>query len=151
MSDVIFISIYCLLISFVYLRVQVKSHLLKHHRRNPAMATIEMLALAGCSHPYMAELAYAFQTAKLVIMTIPVSVCGDLAYCLLNSPKGYFPADRVQFYIAEVVSALIYLHSHDLIYRDLKPQNIVLHGDGHIMLCDLGSIAGKFPYYIYVF
>ena len=52
--------------------------------------------------------------------------------------------ERVMFYAAEIISALLYLHSHDIMYRDLKPANILLFADGHIMLTDFGSLAGMY-------
>ena len=48
--------------------------------------------------------------------------------------------DRVQFYLAEVVLALSYVHSLGMIYRDLKPQNILMGSDGNIKLADAGGI-----------
>ena len=53
--------------------------------------------------------------------------------------------DRVVFYAAEILSALMYLHRHDIMYRDLKPSNVLLMADGHVKLVDLGSLTGKYP------
>lgn len=51
--------------------------------------------------------------------------------------------ERVKFYAAEVVLALSYIHSMGMMYRDLKPQNILLNSDGHIMLADLGGVIDE--------
>ena len=48
--------------------------------------------------------------------------------------------DRVRFYSAEIVLALAHIHGLGMIYRDLKPPNILLNTDGHIQLVDLGGI-----------
>lgn len=49
-----------------------------------------------------------------------------------------FSEQRAKFYLAEIILALEYLHSKDIIYRDLKPDNIVLDKDGHALLTDFG-------------
>ena len=75
-------------------------------------------------------------------MVMPLSACGDLSRALRLCPKGRMDFKRVQFYMAEITSALCYLHDNNLIYRDLKPGNILLNADGHVMLADFGSLAG---------
>jgi serine/threonine protein kinase len=57
---------------------------------------------------------------------------GDLYYHWKKVRK--FPEKVVQFIAAELVLALSYLHSRGIIYRDLKPQNILLGTDGNLML-----------------
>mmetsp|Transcript_33735 Transcript_33735/g.24768 ORF Transcript_33735/g.24768 Transcript_33735/m.24768 type:complete len:153 (+) Transcript_33735:607-1065(+) len=64
------------------------------------------------------------------------AIGGDL-FDLLKD-EGSFTNDVALFYCTEIVLALDYLHSLDIAYRDLKPENLLIHCDGHIKLADFG-------------
>ena len=57
-----------------------------------------------------------------------------------------FTERDVQFYLAELASALSHLHTLGIIYRDLKPENVLLAADGHIKLTDFGLSKESFDY-----
>eukprot|EP00300_Choanocystis_sp_HF-7_P002601 c11964_g1_i1.p1 GENE.c11964_g1_i1~~c11964_g1_i1.p1 ORF type:complete len:326 (+),score=11.86 c11964_g1_i1:2-979(+) len=61
---------------------------------------------------------------------------GELFYHLRNS--NTFPEERVKLYIAEITLAIDYLHENGIMYRDLKPENVLVDNDGHIRLTDFG-------------
>ena len=122
------------------MKVQPKNALLRHFRKDKNRVTCELAASVVFSHPYLASIAYAFQTETLVMLVSPISACGDLRRCMSLCVNKRMTIDRVMFYAAEIVSALMYLHRHDVMYRDLKPANV--SADGHIMLADFGSLAG---------
>ena len=61
---------------------------------------------------------------------------GELFYHLKK--EGRFSEHRTQFYAAEILLALECLHKNGIIYRDLKPENVLLDSDGHIKLTDFG-------------
>lgn len=49
-----------------------------------------------------------------------------------------FSEERAKFYTAQIVIALGYLHNSKVIYRDLKPENVLISADGYIMMADFG-------------
>lgn len=61
---------------------------------------------------------------------------GELFYHILE--QRIFSEKIVQFYAAQLVLALGFLHEHSIIYRDLKPENLLLDVRGYICICDFG-------------
>lgn len=86
-------------------------------------------------HPFVVKLHFAFQTKSKLYLVMDYAPGGDL----LNVMKdGLFGESRSKLYLAEIISALEYIHGHGYIFRDLKPENVLLRGDGHLLLADFG-------------
>merc|ERR1712059_177117 len=87
-------------------------------------------------HPFLVELLWSHQDSSFLYMLFPYVVGGELFTYLRRA--GKFSPSSVLFYSAEIVSALDYLHSMGVIYRDLKPENLLLDGEGHLKIIDFG-------------
>jgi serine/threonine protein kinase len=150
------------------MKIQTKVGLIETYRENMARIDMEKQAYASCQHPFIINLDYAFQSEQFVFMALALCTCesthsllffssfslasppddssgtgGDLQQALNESPQNRLSTERTKFYVAEVVLALGHLHSLGLMYRDLKPSNILLDGDGHIKLADLGGVVDQ--------
>jgi len=64
-------------------------------------------------------------------------VCGGELFTYLRN-AGRFIASTALFYTAEIILTLEYLHSLSLVYRDLKPENLLRDRHGHLKLTDFG-------------
>ena len=69
---------------------------------------------------------------------------GDLAHLLREKKK--LKEHEARLYVAEVVVAIEFLHKISVIFRDLKPGNVVLNGEGHIRLIDFGLSKDNIGY-----
>jgi serine/threonine protein kinase len=97
----------------------------------------ERAVLANSDHPFIVKLRYAFQTHNKLFLVMDFCPGGDLE-TLLTREKGQLTEERAKFYIAEIILAIKDLHSRNIIYRDLKPENVVIDGGGHALLVDFG-------------
>lgn len=122
------------------MKIQTKHGLLDSFKDDPHKVSLEKDVIASLQHPFIVNLYYAFQTPSLAIMVLDLADAGDLHSCLAHAQHNRLPEDRVRFYIGEISLALGYLHQRGLIYRDLKPQNVLLNSDGHVQLVDMGGI-----------
>jgi len=87
-------------------------------------------------HPFIVKLRCAFQTKGSFVMIMDYYPGGDLGHLLREEKK--FTEERARMYIAEVILAIEELHKKEIIYRDLKPENVLIDSQGHIALTDFG-------------
>ncbi|CAM9429824.1 unnamed protein product [Scytosiphon promiscuus] len=96
----------------------------------------ERNVLGYVKHPFIVGLNMAFQTRDKLFFVLDYCAGGELFFHL--GKHGKFPEARSRFYSAEIALALQHVHQLDIVYRDLKPENVLLDGEGHIRLTDFG-------------
>ncbi|KAI0267671.1 kinase-like protein [Gloeopeniophorella convolvens] len=126
--------------------------------KQKAVANIiqERRLLEEIDNPFVVNLRYAFQDDDNCFFVLDLMLGGDLRYHL--NTRGNFPERMVRFWMAELASGLVYLHSKGIMHRDVKPDNILIDATGHAAFTDFNiamhysqsrmhtSVAGSMAY-----
>ncbi|KAI8334743.1 kinase-like domain-containing protein [Chlamydoabsidia padenii] len=96
----------------------------------------EKLILENVCCPFVVNLWGTFQDDVFLYMVMDYVPGGELFSVLRRSKR--FPDHVAKFYAAEVILAIEYLHAKDIVYRDLKPENLLLDAHGHVKITDFG-------------
>ena len=96
----------------------------------------EKLILSKINHPFIVRYFACFQDSKNIYMLFEFLSGGELFSRLRK--EGRFSNDVTLFYTSEILLALRYLHVNNIIYRDLKPENLLLDRKGNVKLADFG-------------
>ncbi|XP_013774735.1 protein kinase DC2-like [Limulus polyphemus] len=96
----------------------------------------EKTILHQVTHPFIIDMIWSTHDDSSLYMLFEYVCGGELFTYLRNA--GRFNGTIGTFYAAEIVLALEYLHKHQIVYRDLKPENLLLDRDGHLKITDFG-------------
>ncbi|XP_061370920.1 serine/threonine-protein kinase OXI1-like [Gastrolobium bilobum] len=98
--------------------------------------SFEQQVLRRFDHPLLPRLQGVLETEKIVGFAIDYCHGGSLHSLRKKQTEKMFADDTIRFYAVELVLALEYLHHLGIVYRDLKPENVMIQENGHIMLVD---------------
>merc|ERR1711871_1415813 len=96
----------------------------------------EKTILGSINHPFIVNMFGAFQDERCLYMLMEYVIGGELFSHLRRA--GRFTNEVTKFYSGEIVLAFDYLHKKDIVYRDLKPENLLLDDAGHVKITDFG-------------
>ncbi len=96
----------------------------------------EVKILSQIQHPFIVNMLGFLADEKRLYMLFDYVPGGELFSHLRRANK--FSNDASRFYAAEITLAFEYLHSFNIVYRDLKPENLLLTAKGHIKITDFG-------------
>ena len=126
------------------LKAITKRHVLAHQELQHTLteqAVLKRMAAEG-KDPFVVKLWWSFHDREHLFLVMDFHPGGDLATQLAR--WGRLGRDRARFYAAEIVEGVEGLHKNGVIYRDLKPENVLIGSDGHIVLTDFG-LSKEFP------
>eukprot|EP00511_Aplanochytrium_stocchinoi_P009212 CAMPEP_0204864738 /NCGR_PEP_ID=MMETSP1348-20121228/4276_1 /ASSEMBLY_ACC=CAM_ASM_000700 /TAXON_ID=215587 /ORGANISM="Aplanochytrium stocchinoi, Strain GSBS06" /LENGTH=693 /DNA_ID=CAMNT_0052015455 /DNA_START=90 /DNA_END=2171 /DNA_ORIENTATION=+ len=96
----------------------------------------EKRILTEIKHPFVVDLVQTFVGPNYVYALLEAVLGGEL-FSLMRE-AGRFKLKPALFYIAQLVLVLKHLHSHNIVYRDLKPENLMLSAKGYLKMTDFG-------------
>ena len=94
--------------------------------------------LSVLSHPFIVNINFAFQDSQKLYLGLDLKTGGDLRFHMLSRK---FSESEIKFIISCLIQGLEYLHSNEIIHKDVKPENIILNNKGYAFLTDFGTAS----------
>ncbi|XP_069753446.1 rhodopsin kinase grk7-a-like [Narcine bancroftii] len=113
-----------------------KKRLKKKHGED--MALLEKEILEKVNSHFIVNLVYAYETKSHLCLVMTLMNGGDLKFHIYNIGEKGIKMNRVIFYTAQITCGILHLHSQNIVYRDMKPENVLLDDNGNCRLSDLG-------------
>ncbi|TPX63199.1 hypothetical protein CcCBS67573_g08737 [Chytriomyces confervae] len=123
------------------MKILSKKHIVERQEITHTIAERNVLIRAARS-PFLVGMKFSFQTPEKLYLVTDYMNGGELFYHLQR--EGVFSEQQAKFYTCELTCALEFLHKHSIVYRDLKPENVLFDSNGHITLTDFGLCKENF-------
>jgi len=119
------------------LKIQSKRELLDQRQASSALR--ERAVMARLDHPFVCKLINSFQDEACIYMLQSLIQGGELLNLIQGGEMhGGLPEIATKFYAAGILEGLTYMHRRHIVYRDLKPENVLLDADGYPVIIDFG-------------
>ncbi|KAH7983050.1 hypothetical protein HPB52_008846 [Rhipicephalus sanguineus] len=123
------------------LKCLTKKHIVETQQQEHVLS--EKALMMSCRHPFICRMFKTFRDEKYVYMLMEACLGGEV-WSLLRD-RGAFDESSTRFYTGCVLEALQYLHDKNIVYRDLKPENMVLDSTGYAKLWRRGFLISSQP------
>lgn len=107
-------------------------------KQGEKMVLLEKKILEKVNSRFIVSLAYAYQSKTNLCLVMTLMNGGDLRFHIYNIGERGLKMDRVIYYSAQITCGILHLHSMSVVYRDMKPENVLLDELGNCRLSDLG-------------
>ena len=114
----------------------IEKHRLFKREQSFALTWLERWVMCSTQSPFLVTCLHAFQDEHYLYMVMPLLLGGDLRFYLRQN--GPCKESEARFFMVEILLGLEALHSLNCVYRDLKPDNVLLDSDGHVRISDFG-------------
>jgi hypothetical protein len=118
------------------LKIQSKYELVQNHQDKGVVQ--EKNIMQQLTHPFIIDLVQTYQDNKYVYMLLGIVQGGEL-YSLLHQTTYDGISERdAKFYASGILEGMSYMHRKNILYRDLKPENVLIDNQGYPVIVDLG-------------
>ena len=118
------------------LKVQVKRELINHMQVDGVMREKEVMT--NIDHPFIIKLVTTFQDKRNLYMLLQLVQGGELFSILHSGSRDGISENGTMFYSAGILEGLSHMHRRNILYRDLKPENVLIDSSGYPVIVDLG-------------
>ncbi|KAL7485761.1 hypothetical protein ACHAW6_011359 [Cyclotella cf. meneghiniana] len=118
------------------LKVQVKKQLIDYNQAEGVIR--EKNIMAQLDHPFIIKMVGSWKDENKLYMLLKLYQGGELQSVIHTDHRDGVPECVARFYAANILEGLSYMHRRHIIYRDLKPENVLLDSDGYTVIVDLG-------------
>lgn len=96
----------------------------------------EKRVMEKINSPFLVRMEYCFSSPKHVFFAMKFKQGGEIYHHLRKAAR--FPESTAKFYASQIITGLAQLHSLNIMYRDMKPENVLLDEKGNACLADFG-------------
>jgi hypothetical protein len=115
------------------LKIQSKFELCENGQAHAVMTEKENMA--QLHHPFLSNMVCTFQDENLLYMVMGIVQGGELHSVMYSDTHAGLSERNAKFYAAGITEGLAYMHRRGYVYRDLKPENVLVDGQGYVSCC----------------
>lgn len=118
------------------LKIQSKYDLIKCHQAKGVVQEKEIMD--QLHHPFLTHLAATYQDRNFIYMLLGVVQGGELYSILHSTTRDGIDEQNVIFYASGILEGLSHMHRSHILYRDMKPENVMIDKEGYPVIIDFG-------------